>query len=104
MRITVIGGSGGTGAELVTAALADGHEVTVVSRGGRAPEGAAVVAGSATDLDVARRAVAGADAVVVTVGGTKGVPLSRTVEMQRRFHRRASMFHRTAHTSPLDGA
>ncbi|MDO4239846.1 NAD(P)-dependent oxidoreductase [Micrococcus sp.] len=78
MRITVIGGSGGTGAELVTAALADGHEVTVVSRGGRAPEGAAVVAGSATDLDVARRAVAGADAVVVTVGGAKGVPLSRT--------------------------
>lgn len=73
MRITVIGGSGGTGAAFTTAALAAGHDVTVVSRSGRAPEGARVVTGDATDAAVLDQALAGADAVVVTVGGAKGV-------------------------------
>ncbi|UVE95828.1 SDR family oxidoreductase [Dietzia sp. B32] len=59
-------------------ALDAGHEVTVVSRSGSAPAGAVVVTGSATDPEVARRAVDGADAVVVTVGGAKGVRRQRT--------------------------
>ncbi|MCQ1952697.1 NAD(P)-dependent oxidoreductase [Arthrobacter sp. zg-Y238] len=73
MRITIIGGSKGTGAELASLAQKAGHEVTVLSRSGTAPEGVRNVTGNATDPDAAARAVAGADAVVVTVGGAKGV-------------------------------
>ncbi|MCC3290365.1 NAD(P)-dependent oxidoreductase [Arthrobacter sp. zg-Y1110] len=73
MRITIIGGSQGTGAQLASLAQAAGHEVTVLSRSGTAPEGVRNVTGNATDPDAAARAVAGADAVVVTVGGAKGV-------------------------------
>lgn len=78
MKLTVIGGSQGTGAKVAELALDAGHEVTVVSRSGSAPAGALVVTGSATDPEVARRAVDGADAVVVTVGGAKGVRRQRT--------------------------
>ena len=73
MKLTIIGGSQGTGALLAGLARDAGHEVTVVSRSGNAPAGVRGVVGSATDPAVAREAVAGADAVVVTVGGAKGV-------------------------------
>ena len=73
MNITIIGGSSGTGAQLAIAAQQAGHRVRVVSRSGNVPDGATAVIGDATDPDVARRAVTGADAVVVTVGGAKGV-------------------------------
>ncbi|MTB87596.1 SDR family oxidoreductase [Aeromicrobium senzhongii] len=73
MKITIIGGSQGTGAELARLASAAGHEVTVLSRSGSAPAGARSITGSATDPASAAAAVTGADAVVVTVGGAKGV-------------------------------
>lgn len=74
MRITVVGGSGGTGAQVVRIAAEAGHEVTCLSRSGAGslPEGVREVTGDALDAEVARAAVAGADAVVLTVGGTKG--------------------------------
>lgn len=78
MKITIIGGSQGTGAQLAIAAVRAGHEVTVVSRSGNAPDGTTAVVGSATDSEVARSAVKGADAVVITVGDTKGVKHART--------------------------
>ena len=78
MKITIVGGSKGTGAQLATLAQAAGHEVTVVSRSGSAPSGVRTVTGSAADPEVAAQAVAGADAVVVTVGGAKGVSRQRT--------------------------
>ncbi|GAA3294950.1 NAD(P)-dependent oxidoreductase [Arthrobacter citreus] len=78
MKITIIGGSGGTGAELASLAQAAGHDVTVLSRSGRAPAGVRAVAGNATDPDTAASAVSGADAVVVTVGRAKGVAHQRT--------------------------
>lgn len=78
MKITIVGGSKGTGAELASLAHGAGHEVTVVSRTGRAPEGAGVVTGDAADPTIAATAITGADAVVITVGGAKGVPLHRT--------------------------
>ena len=78
VKITLIGGSSGTGAELASLALAAGHDVTVLSRSGRAPAGARAVIGNATDPAAASSAVAGADAVVVTVGGAKGVARQRT--------------------------
>ena len=73
MKITIVGGSQGTGAQLASLAQAAGHEVTVLSRSGRAPDGVHAVAGDAADPATAAQAVAGADAVVVTVGGAKGV-------------------------------
>lgn len=74
MKITIIGGSQGTGALLATLAHDAGHEVTVLSRSGTAPAGVRAVTGDARDLAAASQAVAGADAVVITVGGAKGVP------------------------------
>lgn len=77
MNLTVIGGSQGTGAIVAELAREAGHEVTVLSRSGRAPSGVRSVTGDATDPAVARQAVEGADAVVVTVGGAKGVRRQR---------------------------
>lgn len=77
MKLTIIGGSKVTGARLTAQAIAAGHQVTVVSRSGAGAAGARVITGSATDADVAAQAVADADAVVVTVGGAKGVPGQR---------------------------
>ena len=70
----MVGGSRGTGAQVVRLAMAAGHEVTSVSRSGTSPHPGVVrdVTGNALDSDVMRTAVAGADAVVVTVGGAKG--------------------------------
>ncbi|MFD5867875.1 NAD(P)-dependent oxidoreductase [Corynebacterium sp. NPDC060344] len=77
MNITIIGGSKGTGAHLVTVATDADHDVTVVSRSGTAPAGARIVTGDAADPEVLREALTGADAVVVTVGGAKGVDNQR---------------------------
>ena len=73
MNITIIGGSKGTGALLASLARDAGHDVTVLSRTGTAPAGVRAVTGDARDLAAASQAVAGADAVVITVGGAKGV-------------------------------
>ncbi|MBD7995274.1 NAD(P)H-binding protein [Arthrobacter sp. Sa2CUA1] len=77
MKITIIGGSKGTGAQLARLARDAGHEVTALSRSGSAPDGVRAVAGNAADPAAAAAAVAGADAVVVTVGGAKGVAQHR---------------------------
>lgn len=78
MKITIIGGSKGTGAALAALARDTGHEVTVLSRSGSAPAGVRSLTGDATDRATAGEAVAGADAVVVTVGGAKGSRRHRT--------------------------
>ena len=78
MNITIIGGSRGTGAQIAIAARQAGHQVNVVSRSGNAPVGTRAITGSATDPEVLREAVAGADAVVVTVGGSRGTSRART--------------------------
>ncbi|MCC3277828.1 SDR family oxidoreductase [Arthrobacter sp. zg-Y40] len=77
MEITIVGGSHGTGAHLASLAQEAGHEVTVLSRSGGAPAGVRAVAGDATDPAVVAGAVTGADAVVVTVGGARGVKHQR---------------------------
>ncbi|WP_430867536.1 NAD(P)-dependent oxidoreductase [Demequina aurantiaca] len=78
VKITIIGGSKGTGARVATLALEAGHEVTVLSRSGGAPDGARAIAGDATHPAVVVEAVTGADAVVVTVGGAKAAAHQRT--------------------------
>lgn len=77
VKITIIGGSKGTGAKLALLAVQAGHEVIALSRSGTAPDGVNAVAEDATDEAVVHQAVAGADAVVITVGGAKGVPRHR---------------------------
>lgn len=78
MHIAIIGGSQGTGAALAVIAQEQGHEVTVVSRSGKAPHGAKVIKGDASNIEVVKGGIADADAVVVTVGGAKGVSKPRT--------------------------
>jgi putative NADH-flavin reductase len=84
MRITVVGGNKGTGAQVVRIAVEAGHEVTCLSRsGGVLPDGVRSLVGDALDADVARNAVAGADAVVVTVGGAAGTDRNRAAVTSR---------------------
>ena len=78
MKITVIGGSQGTGRHVAEQARDAGNDVTVVSRSGNVPDGVRSVVGDATDPKVAQEAISGADAVVITVGGSKGSPRHRT--------------------------
>lgn len=78
MKIIVIGGSQGTGALLASLARARGHEVTALSRRGIAPAGVPALAVDARDADSLTGVLAGADAVVVSVGGAKGVRHQRT--------------------------
>lgn len=73
MKICLIGGSRGTGAQLAQLATAAGHEVTVLSRNDNPASPFPLVVGDATDPAVAAAAMAGSDAVVVTVGGARGV-------------------------------
>lgn len=77
MKITIIGGSKGTEAQLASLAQAAGHEVTTVSRSGATAAGTVAVKGNAAEPAVLLPAIAGADAVVVTVGATKGIPQHR---------------------------
>ncbi|HEX6887811.1 MAG TPA: NAD(P)H-binding protein [Candidatus Nanopelagicales bacterium] len=73
MRLTLFGATGGTGGEVLRAALAAGHEVTVLVRDaerlGSVPEGVTVEVGDATDPQAVARAVAGAEAVISAIGG-----------------------------------
>jgi len=69
MRVLVVGASRGTGAELVDELARRGHVVTAFSRhaGGDDPR-VAYQTGDVLDADAVAKAVAGQDAVVVTLG------------------------------------
>jgi len=81
VNITVVGGNSGTGAQVVRLAAEAGHAVTCLSRRGGGTSSSQVrdVIGDATDAAVVRSAVEGADAVVVTVGGSAGADRNRAV-------------------------
>lgn len=71
MRISVIGASKGLGLETVKSALSRNHAVTTLSRSHvKVADDKAVteVLGSATEEADLARAIAGADAVIVTLG------------------------------------
>ena len=72
MKVLVIGGTRGVGHEVVLAAHAAGHELTLLARNAERISlpvtGVRVVAGDAGDADDIERAVAGQHAVVWTVG------------------------------------
>lgn len=74
MNVLVVGATGGSGLAAVDALLAAGHAVTALARNGRLPDGNAaraavrVLAGDVMQPADLARAVAGQDAVIVTVG------------------------------------
>jgi len=72
MKVLVIGGTRGTGREVVAVAHAAGHELTLLARNAERISlpvtGVRVVVGDAGDADDIERAVAGQDAVVWTAG------------------------------------
>jgi len=77
MRLIIFGATGGTGQQVVTQALAQGHSVTVFVR---RPEAVTtqhanltVVQGDITDQDAVQRAIPGHD-VVISALGTRGGP------------------------------
>ncbi|MGW3494166.1 NAD(P)-dependent oxidoreductase [Streptomyces sp. NPDC001020] len=72
MQLTVFGATGGIGREIVTQALAAGHQVTAVVRDPArlavTGAGLEVVRADLTDVDALRPAVAGRDAVLSGLG------------------------------------
>ncbi len=72
MKVLIIGGTRGVGREVVLAAHAAGHEITLLARNAERISlpvtGVRVVAGDAGDADDIERAVAGQHVVVWTVG------------------------------------
>lgn len=70
MRVLVVGATGGSGRAAIEALVASGHEVTAFSRSPDALAGPGVIArrGDATRGADVRPAVAGQDAVIVTLG------------------------------------
>ena len=69
-KIVVIGASGGSGQKTVEALIAQGNEVTAVSRSASKVFGENVrcIDGSALDKATLKRAIRGQDAVIVTLG------------------------------------
>lgn len=76
MKLAILGGTGRTGREVVRRALDRGYEVCVLVRNpetlGDLPEKVTVIQGDATDAQVVDRLVDGADAVISTLGQSKG--------------------------------
>ena len=71
MRVAVLGGSGRIGRDVLTWALAAGHEVAALARDPASLPGAAgltVITGDATDAGAVAEVLAGADAVVSALG------------------------------------
>ena len=71
MKLLLLGGTGGTGRQLLTKALEGGHEVTVLVRSPQklcAQEHLLIHAGDATDPDSVDAAVAAQDAVLSALG------------------------------------
>ena len=74
MNIVIFGASGPTGALLVEQALRAGHRVTAAMRNPQPIEGATVVRADVLDPESVNAAIAGADAVLSSLG----VPFGRT--------------------------
>jgi putative NADH-flavin reductase len=78
MKLSILGATGSVGRELVTQALAAGHEVTALVRAqpkpGEMDDRLALVLGDATSADAVKRTVQGSDAVLSALGHAKGAP------------------------------
>lgn len=77
MKLTIFGGTGGVGSRLVPMAIEAGHTVTAFARNPeRLPKHEALtsVQGELSDFEAVSRAVAGADAVLSTLGARQNSP------------------------------
>lgn len=78
MKLAVFGATGGVGRQIVEQALAAGDTVTALARdGGKLPmehAGLTVVEGNVLDAAAVERTLAGADAVLVSLGNTSNNP------------------------------
>ena len=78
MKLAVLGATGSVGRELVTQALAAGHEVTALvpeqPKPGEIDDRVALVLADAKSAEAVERTVAGSDAVVSALGHAKGAP------------------------------
>jgi len=79
MKLAIFGGTGRTGLQLVSQALEQGHQVTVLARN---PEkltiknvGLSVIQGNVKDQAAVEKTIAGADAVLSVMGPTSNKPL-----------------------------
>lgn len=75
MRLLVLGASGRTGTEVMREAIAAGHDATAFVRDPAkllVCEGVSIKTGDARNADDLRGALAGQDAVIVTIGGSLG--------------------------------
>ena len=74
-KILVVGATGGTGRATIDALVRQGHQVTAFSRHAESLEidsdGVTILNGDATNQDDVERAVAGHDAVIITLGITE---------------------------------
>jgi putative NADH-flavin reductase len=79
MKLTVFGATGGTGRHVVEQALAQGHAVTALVRNpaklGIQHDRLRVVKGSLADASAVEQAIAGADAVISTLGPRSNAPV-----------------------------
>ncbi len=85
MNVTVFGATGGTGRAVTRALLAAGHRVTAFARDPSridAAPGCTPYRGDAMEADAVSRAVAGAEAVVVTLGNSQN-PFAMMVGARR---------------------
>ncbi len=78
MKLAVLGATGSVGRELVTQALAAGHEITALVREqpkpGEIDDRVALVLADAKSAEAVERTVAGSDAVLSALGHAKGAP------------------------------
>lgn len=78
MKIAVFGATGGVGRTFVSQALAAGHSVTALVRDPARMDledaGLTLITGNVLDADVVAQTVAGADAVLCTLGNTANNP------------------------------
>lgn len=81
MKIALFGATGKTGREIITQALAAGHEVTALARNPSALEprpGLRIVKGDARDADAVTDALSGADVALSTLGTFNRKPNTET--------------------------
>jgi putative NADH-flavin reductase len=78
MKLSILGPSGTVGRELVTQALAAGHDVTALVRAqpkpGEMDDRVALILGDATSAEAVERTVEGSGAVLSALGHAKGTP------------------------------
>ena len=65
MKLIIFGATGGTGRQVVTQALEQGHDVTTFARG---PEKLQIGQGNVLDFSSVERAIQGQDVVLCTLG------------------------------------